>query len=186
MIFICLNPFGDEEFSHSCYFFYNIWSDCKQVSALRFGKEVDGKCHSLTASYIRAQRHSDPNVPVCRYFEVRCRHLAPKKLVISLVWFISVVNILDVFMALGFLSQNVKKISIVVALLRLSCHTGLCLQDFDAVGRQVPLPAGIYNLDDLKDFGRRKGWCPYYLARYSVQSTTMLSWYFAKCIIIIF
>lgn len=42
------------------------------------------------------------------------------------------------------------------------------MQEFDAIGRQVPLPAGIYNLDDLKDFGRRKGWCPYYLARYSV------------------
>uniref|UniRef100_A0A8C9Z0Q2 General transcription and DNA repair factor IIH helicase subunit XPD n=1 Tax=Sander lucioperca TaxID=283035 RepID=A0A8C9Z0Q2_SANLU len=75
-----------------------------EVSALRFGKEVDGKCHSLTASYIRAQRHSTPDVPVCRFYE-----------------------------------------------------------EFDAVGRQVPLPAGIYNLDDLKDFGRRKGWCPYYL-----------------------
>uniref|UniRef100_A0A7N6B7P5 DNA 5'-3' helicase n=1 Tax=Anabas testudineus TaxID=64144 RepID=A0A7N6B7P5_ANATE len=80
-----------------------------EVSSLRFGKEVDGKCHSLTASYIRAQRHSNPNQPECRFYE-----------------------------------------------------------EFDAVGRQVPLPAGIYNLDDLKDFGRRKGWCPYYLARYSI------------------
>ncbi|MED6269645.1 General transcription and DNA repair factor IIH helicase subunit XPD [Characodon lateralis] len=80
-----------------------------EVSSLRFGKEVDGKCHSLTASYIRAQRHSNPNLPVCRFYE-----------------------------------------------------------EFDAVGRQVPLPAGIYNLDDLKDFGRRKGWCPYYLARYAI------------------
>uniref|UniRef100_A0A3Q4HUZ2 DNA 5'-3' helicase n=1 Tax=Neolamprologus brichardi TaxID=32507 RepID=A0A3Q4HUZ2_NEOBR len=41
-------------------------------------------------------------------------------------------------------------------------------KEFDSVGRQVPLPAGIYNLDDLKAFGRRKGWCPYYLARYSI------------------
>uniref|UniRef100_A0A674D620 General transcription and DNA repair factor IIH helicase subunit XPD n=1 Tax=Salmo trutta TaxID=8032 RepID=A0A674D620_SALTR len=36
------------------------------------------------------------------------------------------------------------------------------------MGKQVPLPAGVYNLDDMKEFGRRKGWCPYYLARYSV------------------
>uniref|UniRef100_A0A8C6LA83 Excision repair cross-complementation group 2 n=1 Tax=Nothobranchius furzeri TaxID=105023 RepID=A0A8C6LA83_NOTFU len=79
------------------------------VSSLRFGKEVDGKCHSLTASYVRAQRHGNPNQPVCRFYE-----------------------------------------------------------EFDAVGRQVPLPAGVYNLDDLKDLGRRKGWCPYYLARYSI------------------
>ncbi|KAI5609630.1 TFIIH basal transcription factor complex helicase XPD subunit, partial [Silurus asotus] len=80
-----------------------------EVSSLRFGKEVDGKCHSLTASYIRAQRHSNPSQPACRFYE-----------------------------------------------------------EFDAVGRQVPIPPGIYNLDDLKDFGRRKGWCPYYLARYSL------------------
>lgn len=42
-----------------------------QVSSLRFGKEVDGKCHSLTASYVRAQHHSNPNLPVCRFYEVR-------------------------------------------------------------------------------------------------------------------
>uniref|UniRef100_A0A8C5YC98 DNA 5'-3' helicase n=1 Tax=Microcebus murinus TaxID=30608 RepID=A0A8C5YC98_MICMU len=41
-------------------------------------------------------------------------------------------------------------------------------QEFDAHGRQVPLPAGIYNLDDLKSLGRRQGWCPYFLARYSI------------------
>lgn len=47
------------------------WIFClMQVSALRFGKEVDGKCHSLTASYIRAQRHSNPNLPMCRFYEV--------------------------------------------------------------------------------------------------------------------
>ncbi|XP_048837206.1 general transcription and DNA repair factor IIH helicase subunit XPD [Brienomyrus brachyistius] len=80
-----------------------------EVSSLRFGKEVDGKCHSLTASYIRSQRQSNPSLSVCHFYE-----------------------------------------------------------DFDAIGRQVPLPSGIYNLDDLKEFGRRKGWCPYYLARYSI------------------
>ncbi|MGH0171812.1 UNVERIFIED_CONTAM: hypothetical protein FKN15_061469, partial [Acipenser sinensis] len=80
-----------------------------EVSSLRFGKEVDGKCHSLTASYIRAQRHSDPSVQTCRFYE-----------------------------------------------------------EFGALGRQVPLPTGFYNLDDLKSFGRRRGWCPYYLARYSI------------------
>lgn len=43
-------------------------------------------------------------------------------------------------------------------------------QEFDIHGRQVPLPAGIYNLDDLKALGQRQGWCPYFLARYSVKS----------------
>lgn len=33
----------------------------------------------------------------------------------------------------------------------------------------MPLPAGIYNLDDLKAMGQRQGWCPYFLARYSVR-----------------
>ncbi|GAB6021689.1 General transcription and DNA repair factor IIH helicase subunit XPD [Chamberlinius hualienensis] len=39
---------------------------------------------------------------------------------------------------------------------------------FDAHGREVPLPAGIYNLNDLKDYGRKKGFCPYFLARYAI------------------
>uniref|UniRef100_A0A452VG99 DNA 5'-3' helicase n=1 Tax=Ursus maritimus TaxID=29073 RepID=A0A452VG99_URSMA len=72
-----------------------------EVMPLRFGKDVDGKCHSLTASYVPSP-------------------LSP--------------------------------------------------QEFDIHGRQVPLPAGIYNLDDLKALGRRQGWCPYFLARYSVRS----------------
>ncbi|KAG8536726.1 hypothetical protein GDO81_025787, partial [Engystomops pustulosus] len=40
-----------------------------EVSALRFGKEVDGKCHSLTASFVRTQRQRDPSVPSCRFYE---------------------------------------------------------------------------------------------------------------------
>ncbi|XP_045387387.1 general transcription and DNA repair factor IIH helicase subunit XPD isoform X3 [Lemur catta] len=80
-----------------------------EVTPLRFGKDVDGKCHSLTASYVRAQYEQDASLPHCRFYE-----------------------------------------------------------EFDAHGRQVPLPAGIYNLDDLKSLGRRQGWCPYFLARYSI------------------
>uniref|UniRef100_A0A8C2XZH3 General transcription and DNA repair factor IIH helicase subunit XPD n=1 Tax=Capra hircus TaxID=9925 RepID=A0A8C2XZH3_CAPHI len=78
-----------------------------EVTPLRFGKDVDGKCHSLTASYVRYQR--DSSLPHCRFYE-----------------------------------------------------------EFDVHGRQVPLPTGIYNLDDLKAVGRRQGWCPYFLARYSI------------------
>uniref|UniRef100_H3B2F0 DNA 5'-3' helicase n=1 Tax=Latimeria chalumnae TaxID=7897 RepID=H3B2F0_LATCH len=44
----------------------------------------------------------------------------------------------------------------------------LFLQEFDANGRQVPLPSGVYNLDDLKTYGKFKGWCPYFLARYTI------------------
>ncbi|XP_053908943.1 general transcription and DNA repair factor IIH helicase subunit XPD isoform X3 [Cuculus canorus] len=80
-----------------------------EVSSLRFGKEVDGRCLSLTASYVRAQRQHDPSIPGCRFYE-----------------------------------------------------------DFDTHGREEPIPFGVYNLDDLRAFGRRTGWCPYFLARYSI------------------
>uniref|UniRef100_A0A452HC63 DNA 5'-3' helicase n=1 Tax=Gopherus agassizii TaxID=38772 RepID=A0A452HC63_9SAUR len=80
-----------------------------EVSSLRFGKEVDSKCLSLTASYVRAQQQWDSAIPSCHFFE-----------------------------------------------------------EFDAHGWQVPIPFGIYNLDDLKGYCRQKGWCPYFLARYSI------------------
>jgi hypothetical protein len=51
----------------------------------------------------------------------------------------------------------------------LTCYPLTWPQEFDVHGRQVPLPAGIYNLDDLKAVGQRQGWCPYFLARYSVR-----------------
>ena len=35
-------------------------------------------------------------------------------------------------------------------------------------GRDVPLPAGIYSLDDLKHYGKTRGWCPYFVARRAV------------------
>lgn len=41
-------------------------------------------------------------------------------------------------------------------------------EQFDLHGKEFPLPAGTYNLDDLREFGRQKGWCPYFLARHAV------------------
>ncbi|XP_077996565.1 general transcription and DNA repair factor IIH helicase subunit XPD-like [Glandiceps talaboti] len=41
-------------------------------------------------------------------------------------------------------------------------------EDFDAIGRETPLPSGIYSIDDMKDFGRQRNWCPYFMARYSI------------------
>lgn len=35
-------------------------------------------------------------------------------------------------------------------------------------GRESVLPNGVYNLDDLKEYGRTKGWCPYFVARQAV------------------
>ncbi|XP_062502096.1 general transcription and DNA repair factor IIH helicase subunit XPD-like isoform X2 [Corticium candelabrum] len=41
-------------------------------------------------------------------------------------------------------------------------------ETFEREGREVPLPPGVYNLDDLKEFGRSQRICPYFLARYSM------------------
>ncbi|CAG2068476.1 unnamed protein product, partial [Timema podura] len=78
-----------------------------QVSKEREGKVVDGRCHSLTASYIREKHRVDEDVPVCSFYE-----------------------------------------------------------GFDRDGREAPLGPGVYNLDDLKQYGHEMTWCPYFLARY--------------------
>lgn len=31
---------------------------------------------------------------------------------------------------------------------------------FQKSGREEPIPPGIYNLADIKQFGKEKGWCP--------------------------
>ena len=43
------------------------------------------------------------------------------------------------------------------------------LQGFERNGKEEPLPAGVYDLEDLKAFGMERGWCPYFLARYAVR-----------------
>ncbi|KAM4751729.1 LOW QUALITY PROTEIN: general transcription and DNA repair factor IIH helicase subunit XPD, partial [Cyanocitta cristata] len=78
-----------------------------EVSALRFGKEVDSRCLALTASYLQ----DPPEGP------------------------------------------------------RASCAF---FQEFEARGRQSPLPFGVHNLDDLRALGRQRGCCPYFLARSSL------------------
>lgn len=40
-----------------------------QVSQERDGKAVDGKCHQLTASFIRNQHKTNPNIPICDFYE---------------------------------------------------------------------------------------------------------------------
>lgn len=36
------------------------------------------------------------------------------------------------------------------------------------------MPNGIYSLDDLKKFGKEKGWCPYFLARHIINHANVL------------
>ncbi len=42
-------------------------------------------------------------------------------------------------------------------------------EEFEKSGIQSILPDGVYTLKDLKTFGRRYGWCPYFLARRAIE-----------------
>ncbi|CAG9836890.1 unnamed protein product [Diabrotica balteata] len=79
------------------------------VSTQREGKIVDGKCHALTASYVRDRHNDDDTVPVCSFYE-----------------------------------------------------------EFNIDGKESVIPYGVYNLDDLKQYGRKRNWCPYFLARFAI------------------
>ena len=41
-------------------------------------------------------------------------------------------------------------------------------QGLDAAGPEGRLDAGVYTLHDLRDLGRKRRWCPYFLARHMV------------------
>ena len=41
-------------------------------------------------------------------------------------------------------------------------------ENFDSRGREMSLPTGAYNLDDLKTAGSSQGFCPYFMARWAI------------------
>uniref|UniRef100_T1GBR3 DNA 5'-3' helicase n=1 Tax=Megaselia scalaris TaxID=36166 RepID=T1GBR3_MEGSC len=41
-------------------------------------------------------------------------------------------------------------------------------EGFSIEGKEMKIPDGIYSLDDLKEFGRQRNWCPYFTARYAI------------------
>ena len=41
-------------------------------------------------------------------------------------------------------------------------------EEYAARGSDSVVPSGIYGLDDLKDLGQTRGWCPYFLARHVI------------------
>ena len=47
-------------------------------------------------------------------------------------------------------------------------------EEFDRNGRDIALPPGVYNLDDLKQFAAKKGVCPYFLARHAMQQAHLV------------
>ncbi|XP_043605071.1 general transcription and DNA repair factor IIH helicase subunit XPD isoform X1 [Bombus pyrosoma] len=80
-----------------------------EVSREREGKIVDGRCHSLTASYVRERHNYDESTPICNFYE-----------------------------------------------------------GFDMEGKEQFMPPGIYSIDDLKEYGRDRNWCPYFLTRFTI------------------
>ncbi|CAI9741824.1 general transcription and DNA repair factor IIH helicase subunit XPD-like [Octopus vulgaris] len=47
-------------------------------------------------------------------------------------------------------------------------------EEFDARGRTTPMEPGVYNLDDLKDYGQKKKCCPYFFTRYMIQQANII------------
>ena len=38
-------------------------------------------------------------------------------------------------------------------------------ENFERASSAADMPSGVYSLDDLKEQGRERGWCPYFMAR---------------------
>ncbi|KAF8006511.1 hypothetical protein BT93_K0720 [Corymbia citriodora subsp. variegata] len=47
-------------------------------------------------------------------------------------------------------------------------------EDYERAGSGAVLPPGVYTLQDLRAFGKQKGWCPYFLARHMVQFANVI------------
>jgi DNA excision repair protein ERCC-2 len=81
----------------------------------RIGTEVDSKCMSMTASFVREKAKQDKSIKTCEFYE-----------------------------------------------------------KFDLEGRDKLVPWGVYNLDDLTQYGQKNGYCPYFVARYVVQHANVV------------
>ncbi|KAM5563758.1 general transcription and DNA repair factor IIH helicase subunit XPD [Rosa sericea] len=47
-------------------------------------------------------------------------------------------------------------------------------EQFERAGEGTVLPPGVYTLQDLRAFGKAKGWCPYFLARRMVEAANVV------------
>ncbi|XP_030545910.1 general transcription and DNA repair factor IIH helicase subunit XPD [Rhodamnia argentea] len=47
-------------------------------------------------------------------------------------------------------------------------------EEYERAGSGAVLPPGVYTLQDLRAFGKQKGWCPYFLARHMVQFANVI------------
>ncbi|CDW57263.1 TFIIH basal transcription factor complex [Trichuris trichiura] len=47
-------------------------------------------------------------------------------------------------------------------------------EDFFNDGTESVLPCGVYNLQDLKEYGKKKHWCPYFVARHAIMRANVV------------
>ena len=47
-------------------------------------------------------------------------------------------------------------------------------EDFEDKGKTSTLDPGVYSMDDLKNYGKLKGWCPYFLARTAIYTANIV------------
>eukprot|EP00213_Chloropicon_mariensis_P001992 CAMPEP_0197480652 /NCGR_PEP_ID=MMETSP1309-20131121/42434_1 /TAXON_ID=464262 /ORGANISM="Genus nov. species nov., Strain RCC998" /LENGTH=738 /DNA_ID=CAMNT_0043022669 /DNA_START=139 /DNA_END=2351 /DNA_ORIENTATION=+ len=47
-------------------------------------------------------------------------------------------------------------------------------EQYEQKGAEAILPPGVYTLEDLKNFGEEKGWCPYFLARHMISYANVI------------
>lgn len=45
---------------------------------------------------------------------------------------------------------------------------------FHSAGEATTLPSGVYDLEELKKWGKERGWCPYYLTRQAINHANIL------------
>ncbi|CAH2039067.1 unnamed protein product [Thlaspi arvense] len=47
-------------------------------------------------------------------------------------------------------------------------------ENYEKAAENALLPPGVYTLEDLRAFGKNRGWCPYFLARHMVQFANVI------------
>lgn len=47
-------------------------------------------------------------------------------------------------------------------------------EGFNIEGRESHLPTGVYSIDDLKEYGKQRNWCPYFLSRFAINQAQVV------------
>ena len=55
-----------------------------------------------------------------------------------------------------------------------SMETCSYFDNFQAAGEATTMPSGVYDLEELKKWGKSRGWCPYYLTRQAINHANIL------------